>query len=150
MIIKARPVHPFFLSLCFVWIIKFEFQMNIAKKYTTKLLLLLLMLSFTLAQDMSAANNTAPPVNPPPPPPSSNAVVLTKGACDLATDDIRCRYDCGPEQLQPMCISGQCYCTNVGLGSCKTGGNSEGCIAICQHLGKTSRGCFEGECNCDQ
>ncbi|KAI7905531.1 uncharacterized protein BX663DRAFT_558943 [Cokeromyces recurvatus] len=92
---------------------------------------------------------TAEPPSSTPVTSAPNTVVLTKGECDVATGDIRCRYACGPEQLQPMCISGQCYCTNVGLGSCKVGRNSEGCIAICQHLGKTSKGCFEGECNCD-
>lgn len=74
--------------------------------------------------------------------------VVAMGQCDQATEDIRCRYACGPELLQPMCISGQCYCTNVGSGSCRTGNNNDGCKAVCEYLGKTSTGCFENECNC--
>ncbi|KAI8984381.1 hypothetical protein BDF20DRAFT_859714 [Mycotypha africana] len=79
---------------------------------------------------------------------ANEPIVIEKGECDLATDDIRCRYACGPEQLQPMCITGRCYCTNVGLGSCRTGNNNEGCIAVCQFMGKNSNGCSENGCAC--
>jgi hypothetical protein len=80
---------------------------------------------------------------------TANTIVKQIGDCDQSTGELRCRYACGPEQLQPMCITGRCYCTNTGIGSCKSGSNSEGCIAICQSLGKTSRGCLQGECNCE-
>ncbi|EPB82036.1 hypothetical protein HMPREF1544_11240 [Mucor circinelloides 1006PhL] len=76
------------------------------------------------------------------------AHVEQKGNCDVATDDLLCRYSCGPLQLQPMCVSGVCYCTDVGTGSCKTGNNGDGCKAVCEFLSKTSNGCFEGQCNC--
>lgn len=76
------------------------------------------------------------------------AHVERKGDCDLATDDLLCRYSCGPLQLQPMCVSGECYCTDVGTGSCKTGNNGEGCKTVCEFLSKSSTGCFEGQCSC--
>lgn len=74
--------------------------------------------------------------------------VTKKGACDVNTDDLKCHYDCGADQLQNICLQGECYCTNVGQGSCKTGPNNEGCNAVCQSTGKASGSCFLGQCTC--
>lgn len=82
---------------------------------------------------------------------SAQAKVIKKGACDKNTDDLKCRYDCGAdaEQLtQYMCLDGECYCTNIGEGSCKMGNNNDGCNAVCQSTGKASGACLLGSCTC--
>ncbi|CAO3629312.1 unnamed protein product [Mucor hiemalis] len=75
------------------------------------------------------------------------ATAVRNGDCDKSGEFL-CRYGCGAKQMQSMCLDSACYCTDVGTGSCKVGGNSEGCKDVCQSLGKASDGCFNNECVC--
>ncbi|ORZ19832.1 hypothetical protein BCR42DRAFT_410622 [Absidia repens] len=47
-----------------------------------------------------------------------------------------------------MCVLDQCYCTDVGIGTCEDN-NHEGCDAICQKLSLDWIGvCSGGACSC--
>ncbi|KAI8342516.1 hypothetical protein BC941DRAFT_466185 [Chlamydoabsidia padenii] len=47
-----------------------------------------------------------------------------------------------------MCVFDQCYCTDVGIGTCQDN-NDEGCDDICQSLSLDWVGvCSDGDCHC--
>lgn len=60
-----------------------------------------------------------------------------------------CQKLCDQKGLQPMCVDGACYCTNVGDGDCESD-NGEGCKAVCKELNREMTSCNKNQCSCKE
>ncbi|KAI8884381.1 hypothetical protein K501DRAFT_312902 [Backusella circina FSU 941] len=78
----------------------------------------------------------------------TNADVISKGDCSTPKQEETCHYECGKIPMQSFCVSGRCFCTNVGNGDCKDE-NDEGCESICKSMNKIYKGCEESKCICN-
>lgn len=60
-----------------------------------------------------------------------------------------CQKLCDEKELQPICVDGACYCTNVGDGDCESD-NGEGCKAVCKELDRQMTSCNKNQCSCTE